>query len=572
MSPVEWGDIAIYHLSLRGNAYSRIHWLGSTPKAIYPINPDQVQARAGSDGAAEYVHTDSTGKVTVYDARDILHFKGLSTGGLTGIDPITANREILGYAQATAEFGARFFAANATPGGVIEVPAKMDDEVARAFVDAWKDAQGGDNQHSVALLDAGMSFKALSISPANSQYLEGRQFNRIEVGAMFRIPPHKLGDLGSANYSNLVEQNQDFINSTLLPIGTRFEQEIQRKLIPASAWGTDYVEHNYNALLQGDPVARYTAYGSLWDRGVLNADEIRARENMNAQPDDQGKTYWIPLNFAPADAERTPQPTPLPPTRAVTPELETRSKSKAAKQRRVLTDSYAGLLEDALRRVVRKESQDIKAAVKRTVDTRSTANLKDWLEDYAQDTEYTTKQLTPVFAAFAAAVGPQALDEVQGDYELTPDMQDWITGYIARFAEQHANKTVGQITKLITEIEAEELVQAINQRLEEWQAGIGDTGTTRAGKIAAQESITFGEKLARTALIAAGVTRFVWHTNGSDTCPLCQELNGRVVGAATAFVPAGDTIDSDTTGPITRKTDVMQPPLHPGCECSVHPE
>ena len=103
----------------------------------------------------------------------------------------------------------------------------------------------------------------------------------------------------------------------------------------------------------------------------------------------------------------------------------------------------------------------------------------------------------------------------------------------------------------------------IGLRLKEWS-------DKRPDKLAERESTQSQQAITRQAYKSVGVTTFRWVTFGSDTCPICEELDGKVVGVDVAFVTAGDEVEGDETQqPIQRGSNTFHPPLHDGCVCQV---
>ena len=130
----------------------------------------------------------------------MLHIPGLGFDGLVGYSPIAMAKNAIGLAIATEEYGAKFFANGATPGGVLEHPNVVKDpERVRA---SWNAAFGGSaNANKVAVLEEGMKYTPISISPEQAQFLETRKFQINEIARIFRVPPHMGWSDGSSPYS-----------------------------------------------------------------------------------------------------------------------------------------------------------------------------------------------------------------------------------------------------------------------------------------------------------------------------------------------------------------------------------
>ena len=126
--------------------------------------------------------------------------------------------------------------------------------------------------------------------------------------------------------------------------------------------------------------------------------------------------------------------------------------------------------------------------------------------------------------------------------------------------------------KLIRETDPDGLTAAIEGRLDEWENGREDGERMgQAEKIGLRESVQLGEAVARAAWSSAGVSTLVWLAS-SDACPICDEIDGRVVGIEDSFVEASGQVDGGDDQPVLRPTrDIKYPPIHGGCACDIAP-
>ena len=136
---------------------------------------------------------------------DVLHIPGLGFDGLVGYSPIAMAKNAIGLSIATEEYGAKFFANGATPGGILEYPGTVKDP--DRVRDSWNKGFNGRNSHMVAILEEGMKYTPISISPNEAQFLETRKFQIDEIARIFRVPPHMVGDLEKSSFSNIEQQS-----------------------------------------------------------------------------------------------------------------------------------------------------------------------------------------------------------------------------------------------------------------------------------------------------------------------------------------------------------------------------
>ena len=135
MSSFVFRETLMTHLLLWGNAYAQIIRNGKGEViALYPLMPDRMTVDRDRDGKLYYEYTVSTddaptvkGTVVRLKPSDVLHIPGLGFDGLVGYSPIAMAKNAIGMAIACEEYGAKFFANGAAPGGVLEHPGTIKD-------------------------------------------------------------------------------------------------------------------------------------------------------------------------------------------------------------------------------------------------------------------------------------------------------------------------------------------------------------------------------------------------------------------------------------------------------------
>lgn len=316
MTAVTYRETCAFHLLVHGNAYAEIERTADgRPQWLWPIEPDRVRIDRNSLGELVYrVRNDTRGEVVVL-AEDMLHYRGLGVDGVLGMSPLQMAAQSLGHSIALDKFGARFFGNGANPGSVLEHPGQLDPQAHANLKKSVEDATSGANALKVLILEEGMKFKPLAIPPEEAQFLESRKFQVAEICRWFRVPPHMVGDLDKATFSNIEQQSIEFVTYTLMPWIKRLEAETDIKLFGRQNRGRVYTKLNVNALLRGDFKSRVDAYHAAIADGWLNRNEVRELEERNAV--DGLDDYLVPLNLAPADlarqlAERRAEPAPAP--------------------------------------------------------------------------------------------------------------------------------------------------------------------------------------------------------------------------------------------------------------------
>ena len=283
------------HVLLYGNAYAEIERNGAgEPIGLWILLPENVILEI-FEGSVQYRYQSGT-KTAILKSENVLHIKGLGHDGLTGYSPIQYAKQTIGISAAMEEAGGTFFANSSRPSGVLEHPAKLSEEASKRLRQGWDGMYSGSgNVGKTAILEEGMQWSSLSIPNSDAQWLEARQYALQDIARIYRVPPHMVGDLSRATYSNIESQQIAYIQQTLLPWLRRWEQEINKKLIGSddrSVYGEFLVEE----MMRGNTIDRFAAYRTARESGWLSVNEIRKRENMN--PIEGGDNFIQPLNFA----------------------------------------------------------------------------------------------------------------------------------------------------------------------------------------------------------------------------------------------------------------------------------
>ena len=294
MSSFTFREMLMTNLLLWGNAYALIKRNKSGEIVeLYPLkSKNMVVERDMTTNAIKYTYTNNRGITKTYSPKQIFHIPAFSFDGIIGVSPITYAREAMGLALATEEFGARFFGNGARPGGVLEHPGVLKDP--EKLRESWnKVYQGTANSHKVAVLEEGMKYHEIGMSPEDSQFLQTRSFQIAEICRIFRVPPHMVGDLSRSTFSNIEHQSIDFVVHTIRPWLVRWEQAIARALLSEEERTIYYAKFNVDGLMRGDFVTRMNGYAIARQNGWMSANEIRALENMNKIPADQGGDLYL---------------------------------------------------------------------------------------------------------------------------------------------------------------------------------------------------------------------------------------------------------------------------------------
>ena len=301
-------EVMMTSLLLYGNAYARIikDKAGHVKELWYLLPQNMEVERDSNTKKIKYTYSDEiTSKTYVYKPEQIFHVMGLGYDGIKGLSPIDQAREAIGLALATEEYGARFFGNGARPGGVLEHPGTIKDP--EKLRDSWnKVYQGTKNSNKVAVLEEGMKYHEIGMSPEQSQFLQTRKYQLNEICRIFRVPPHLVCDLERSTFSNIEHQSIDFVTHTIRPWLVRFEQAIYKSLLSEQERLIYYAKFNVDGLLRGDFATRMQGYATARQNGWMSINEIRSLEEMNPISEEQGGNAYL-VNGNMVDASQPQQ-------------------------------------------------------------------------------------------------------------------------------------------------------------------------------------------------------------------------------------------------------------------------
>ncbi|EEO2744237.1 phage portal protein [Listeria monocytogenes] len=307
MSSFVFRETLMTHLLLWGNCYAQIIHNGKGEVVgLYPLMPNRMSVHRDESGQLYYLYTrgaddvnNTKDMIVKLSTSDVLHIPGLGFDGLVGYSPIAMAKNAIGLAIATEEYGAKFFANGAAPSGVLEHPGTIKEP--GKVREAWQSQFGGSaNSNKIAVLEEGMKYTPISISPEQAQFLETRKFQINEIARIFRVPPHMVGDLEKSSFSNIEQQSLEFVKYTLDPWVVRWEQTLARILFTPEEKKKYFFRFNVEGLLRGDYESRMSGYATARQNGWMSANDIRELENLDRIPsEDGGDMYLVNGNMLP---------------------------------------------------------------------------------------------------------------------------------------------------------------------------------------------------------------------------------------------------------------------------------
>jgi HK97 family phage portal protein len=280
-----------------GNAYA---WLDIATigryagkiQGIYPLDSRMIQIYVDDVGLLSsknsiwYVYTDYMGNQYKLQATDLLHFKGLTTNGIIGLNPIDTLRDSIENAKSAEKFLNTSYKTGMQTKGIVQYVGDMNTKAEEIFRTKFEQMSSGlKNANRISMLPIGYQFQPISLKMTDAQFLENTQLTERQLAAAFGIKLHQINDLVKTSYASTSEQNREFYTDTLMAILTMYEQELTYKLFLNSEIAAGYyTKFNADVILRADTKTRYEAYNTAIQCGIKTPNEIRALEEDPPKP------------------------------------------------------------------------------------------------------------------------------------------------------------------------------------------------------------------------------------------------------------------------------------------------
>ncbi len=296
-----------------GNAYALIlrgEW--GEPKELLPIAPGYMQPVLDDNGRLWYVGINpKTKEYRKFWAADVLHYKAFTSDGLEGISYLRRGAETIEAALQAQKYETSFYKNGAQLAGVLSTETDLSSQKTGDGTASIKDRireewarihSGADNAFRIAVLDHGLKYTPITSTNRDAQFIESKSASIEDIGRLFNIPLYKLG-VGKQTYSSNEQAAIEYMQRTLAPIVSEYEQEDSYKLLLSSERaGGLQIRRNMMGELRGDWAARAAWYKAMREIGAYSIDDIRALEDLQDVPG--GAERYASLNYVPADVFR----------------------------------------------------------------------------------------------------------------------------------------------------------------------------------------------------------------------------------------------------------------------------
>lgn len=448
-------EALLVNILLWGNAYAECTFGNITGElgALRPLLSREVTpVRSRRTHKLEYEYRPRHEPDRMISAAKMLHIPGLSLNGIVGLSVIGYQREAVAMAMAATKHGTALFKNGAIPGTVLQQAADQPElgrDGQKQLVDDWNEQfMGQDNQYRTGFLADGITATfATGMPMKDAQFLESRQFQRVELCGIFDVPPTKIHDDTRSTYSNVEQQNMDWKSDSLIPHCVRLEQAVGAKFFGGTPL---YLKHNLDGLVRGDFATRTTGYQKMVRVGWSVNDILRLEDRNGIGP--EGDVRFVTKDLIPLEqAAREPEPPPI-----VRPALprDNDGDDREAQQRR--QQAFARLFREAAGRLVAKEVKAVGNAWRKHGKANDTEGFLAWADKfYADQLDYAWEAVLPIWQSHAEVAGHDAVS---------------IDGYGMNAATEYADTSLQAIRKCVAESP-----ERLLDELKDWSRTKADT-------------------------------------------------------------------------------------------------
>jgi HK97 family phage portal protein len=305
-----WKQLMQAWVLLWGNAYSELIINGrGQVVGFLPWRPDRTTVTRNVDTNELSYHYKATINGVPIERHVpsymMLHLRGLSVDGYTGLSPIMAHKQAIGLSLAIQEHGARFFANGARPLGVLQHPTKIGTGGMTQLREDWAKLHGGlPNAHRIAILEEGMQFHEVGMKMVDAQFAELYQLTVGDIARIFGVQPHKIGELSRSTNDNIQEQGLEYDQEAIDPWVVNWEAELNFSLLSDREAQSIECAFDVNAIMRMNPDAQSNYFQKMWQTGAYSANDIRRFVGENPIGP-EGDIRYVPVNYVPVGTPRT---------------------------------------------------------------------------------------------------------------------------------------------------------------------------------------------------------------------------------------------------------------------------
>lgn len=284
-----------------GNCYAlKVLSAAGQVERLDVLDASQVTVQRATETGEIWYSFPMNGQTAMVHSSNVIALRHMSANGEKGIKPLDVLRNTLNYNENIRQFSlAQLEGAN--NGILLEMPAaaagnNATDALVNKFIETYKKSG-----HKVMVLEGGIKATTLTMPALDSKALDVERITKNRVATVYQIPPHMLGDYTDATYSTAEQSNQEFLDLTILPIVTQWQEELNLKLLTYEQIKDGYeFRFDLSAMKKADVAATAEKYQKAVRGGWMSVNEVRRREGL--PPDESGDTLMLSKDLAPLSA------------------------------------------------------------------------------------------------------------------------------------------------------------------------------------------------------------------------------------------------------------------------------
>jgi HK97 family phage portal protein len=280
----EYFESITYQKAMVGNNYSAIQRSESGKKDIIgmvPLMAAQVIVNLEDNGDLTYRYQDS-GSVRVFASQTVWHNK-MFGNGTVGLSPLSYARGSLGIAQAAEAATTNIYQNGGKPSGVLMLDKVLtDSQRDRIKANFAELAEGNDDR--LFVLEAGMKYQQVSLSPSDIELLSSRRFQVEDIARFYGVPSVLINDLANSSAwgSGIGQIIEGWYKLGLRPIIKNYEESIRCNLMGAEERDRFCAKFDLDELLSPSFAERVKVGKDGVQGGLIMPNEWRAQEGMTA--------------------------------------------------------------------------------------------------------------------------------------------------------------------------------------------------------------------------------------------------------------------------------------------------
>lgn len=298
---VEYNNTTTISESMNGNGYSLIQrGIGDRLVGLIPLMPTQMDVKLQKDGAKIYTYTNGE-TTTAFSERSIWHTMMMPSNGIVGLSPLRYASRAIGISTSAEDRVGSLAKNGFKPTGVLMYDKVLKPEQREQIRQQFSDLQEGQGD-PLKVLEAGMTYQQISLSPKDVQLLESRRYSVEDIARFWGVPSVMINDTeaGTVWGAGITQIVEGFYKLTIRPYLQRREASIKKYLMTKEQRAEYDVEYDFSSLLRGDDTTRIKNAAASVSGGLATINEARKKLD-GSPPVDGGDKVYLQQQMTPID-------------------------------------------------------------------------------------------------------------------------------------------------------------------------------------------------------------------------------------------------------------------------------